>query len=113
MKFIFRSLGVYVLDGVVIGAERKFTRALRNSTKSVQEILLTVIDTNGPKGGVDKLCRVTVRLARSGWLTLEERDANLHAGMARLAERMSRSVSRAIERRHSRESIRHQSYPQV
>jgi putative sigma-54 modulation protein len=113
VKFIFRSLGVYVPDEVITTAERKFTKTLRHSAKSVEQILLTVIDTNGPKGGVDKLCRVTVFLAHSGRLTLEERDVNVSAGLARLAERTSLSISRAIERRHSRESIRHQTDAQV
>lgn len=106
MRIRFRSVNANLPEGFEMDTHRKFERALRRTTDSVLKVFIIVTDINGPKGGVDKLCRVNVVLTRSRHLTLEERDANAHVALARLAERTSRSVIRATKRTHARESIR-------
>jgi hypothetical protein len=112
MRIRFRSVNANLPEDFEKDAYRKFERALHRTTDSVLDVLITVTDVNGPKGGVDKLCRVSVVLTRSRHLTLEERDANAHVALARLAERTSRSVIRATKSTHARESIRLAAYPE-
>ena len=56
-------------------------------------------DLNGPRGGLDKQCRVTVTLSPSGRVMVEATDANLHSAIDRAADRLERSVTRELERR--------------
>ena len=35
-------------------------------------------DINGPRGGIDKRCRIVVKLKRSGELTVEATDTDMY-----------------------------------
>ena len=74
-------------------------------------VVVRVSDLNGPRGGVDKSCRVVAELAPSGEAVSSEAvDANLFVAIDRVTERIGRSFSRRLERererRSGRESIR-------
>ncbi len=83
-------------------AERRFRFALRRFTQHVKRLRIDVEDLNGPRGGVDKQCRILADVAPSGRLVLAEKDAHLYAAMDRAADRLKRSVCRDIQRRHAR-----------
>jgi len=59
-------------------------------------------DINGPKGGIDKRCRISIKLKTSGQLVvLNERDHYIEA-LSNCLDRLVRSIRREIERkRHS------------
>ncbi|HUZ45895.1 MAG TPA: HPF/RaiA family ribosome-associated protein [Terriglobia bacterium] len=85
-------------------AERRFRFALRRFTHHVKRLRIDVEDVNGPRGGVDKQCRILADVAPSGKLVLREKDAHLYAAMDRAADRLKHSVCRDIQRRHARET---------
>ncbi len=55
-------------------------------------------DRNGPKGGVDKACRISVDLGGAGVVLAEDVDTVMEAAVGRAAECAGRSVARALER---------------
>ena len=55
-------------------------------------------DVNGPRGGMDKSCQVTVSLRRLAEVRVSHVDADVKNAIARTADRVGRAVSRAIER---------------
>jgi hypothetical protein len=57
---------------------------------------------NGPRGGVDKRCRILVKLRAAGSdnITIEQDDKSLNSAVARAAARAGRTVGRSLERRH-------------
>ena len=59
---------------------------------------VVVADANGPRGGVDKSCRISVKLRRANDVTMTDQDADVAVCIARAAERVGRAVARAIER---------------
>ncbi len=99
------SLTIVDRSGVLSGelrelAERRLLFALSRFDSKVQRVSVVVADTNGPRGGVDKSCRIAVKLRRSGEVTVTDQDADIATCIARAAERVGRAVSRAIERNH-------------
>jgi putative sigma-54 modulation protein len=83
-------------------AERRFRFALRRFSHHVRRLRIYVADVNGPRGGVDKQCRILLDVAPSGSLVLEETDVRLHEAMDRAADRLRRCICRDMKRRQAR-----------
>ncbi len=79
-------------------AERRFDFALSRIAKQVSQIDLVVSDQNGPRGGVDKYCRVTVRLNQGRTVVISDKDADMATCISRVADRAARAVTRTIAR---------------
>ncbi len=107
MRFSFRSTDLKELTPRAVDVETKFSNAVRWAGRSVKEITVTVKDCNGPKGGVDKICRVSVSLTRARRVIVEDRDSNVYAALARLVDRTSRSLHGILDRKKTRESVRY------
>ena len=73
--------------------------ALARFDHRILDITASLTDVNGPKGGVDKQCRLVVRLRPRGKVTIEQSASDLVAAIALAADRVSYAVSRALKRR--------------
>ena len=62
---------------------------------------LYLSDENGPRGGVDKNCRVIAKLVPYGAIAVQDRDANLDFLIDRAIDRLARSIRRELERRRT------------
>jgi ribosome-associated translation inhibitor RaiA len=80
-------------------AARRTLFAVSRFSPRIDLVAVRLADTNGPRGGVDKECRIVVRLRPHGRLRVIERDASMHAAIARAADRLARAVAREIARR--------------
>ncbi len=80
-------------------AERRFRFALRRFSHHIRRLQIHIEDLNGPRGGVDKQCRILAAVAPSGTLVVEERDARVYEAMDRAADRLRRRVRRDMKRR--------------
>lgn len=79
-------------------AKRRFEFALGRFHGRVRSVSIRVADINGPRGGIDKVCRATVHLAapkRS--LVIEDTDADAAVAIDRVADRTARTVARAVD----------------
>lgn len=75
---------------------RRFAFALGRFDGRVRSVTVRLTDVNGPRGGVDKQCRVTAHLrggARA--IVLEDIDADAAVAVDRVADRTARAVARA------------------
>jgi hypothetical protein len=81
---------------------RRLGFALGRFGAQVTGIRVSVSDENGPRGGVDKKCRVEVRGARRLAVVAEDAASDERAAIARAAERAGRAFARALERRRER-----------
>lgn len=66
--------------------------------RQVSAVRVRIADINGPKGGVDKRCRITVRGPRVGALTLDELSADAYSAVDLAVDRIARAVARSLER---------------
>ena len=79
--------------------ERRLLFALSRFGDRIRRVTALMEDINGPRGGVDKRCRVTVR-ARGAWtVTVRDLDADLHSVISRAVARAGHAVSRRVARR--------------
>ena len=78
-------------------AQARLSAALTHFAPRVRSLTVRLTDLNGPKGGVDKKCLVTIRL-RAPRLTivLEDTAEDAAVAIARIADRASRTVARAV-----------------
>lgn len=78
--------------------ERRAAFALDKFRHRIQTVSVSLKDTNGPKGGIDKQCRVTVELIPSGTIGIEEVQADLASAIARSLDRAGHAVGRKLAR---------------
>lgn len=74
-------------------------KALGHNATMVERAQVWFDDINGPKGGVDKLCRATLVLSGLSNLHVEEQGADFAEALDRLVPKLSRALSRAADRR--------------
>jgi putative sigma-54 modulation protein len=77
----------------------------------VSEVFVWIEDTNGPRGGLDTRCRMTLRLNQGGRLTASAVATNEFSAVGRAANRARVQFVRALKKRHSgrRERLRESS----
>ncbi len=81
-------------------AERRFRLALGRFAHRIDCVLVHVCDTNGPRGGLDKQCRVRARMTHGREVLVEDEDADWRVLIDRASARLGRSVARALEQEH-------------
>lgn len=68
----------------------------------LSRVVLRVADINGPRGGVDKECRVTVTGPRVSAASLDVRSTDPFAAVDEAVDRMARTVARQLDKGRSR-----------
>jgi ribosomal subunit interface protein len=86
------SLKTYVQEHLVDHVERV-------CDDEAAEIDISLVDVNGPKGGLDKDCRVTVRLPGMSSIHVEETAETLHQAIDAVRDRLEKTLKRQLEKR--------------
>jgi len=79
--------------------DRRLTFALDRFQQEIERVDVSLADLNGPKGGLDKQCRMVAKLRSLGTLVIEDQDMDFFAVIDRAADRLGHAVQRAIDRR--------------
>lgn len=88
------SLTAPLLDHV----QRRLRFALTRSADRIKRVAVRLGDTNGPRGGADRFCRIQVVLEHAPPVLIEDAGADLYAVIDRAAERAGRNVAKHLER---------------
>lgn len=107
MKLDIRRQSIEIDHNVRGHIERRLHFALGRFGTRIHRVAVYLADLNGPKGGVDKGCRIVARLPHSGEVIVEDRDANLTELIDRASDRLARSIQRTLERKRAAGSGRH------
>lgn len=95
-----RHVNLPVSDALQEFTQRRVARALRPFQSNVSRVDVRIIDVNGPRGGIDKRCRVTVELAAvKQKVVVQSKSADTYAAVQGACARLSEAVSRALTRR--------------
>lgn len=78
--------------------ERRLEFALGRFAPRISQLVVRLVDLNGPHGGVDKRCRIAVDLIRSRSVLVDDRDADVYTAIDRAADRAGRCVARLLAR---------------
>ncbi|MGB9687531.1 HPF/RaiA family ribosome-associated protein [Thermogutta sp.] len=82
--------------------ERRFMFALDQFDGFVMNVDVILEDVNGPRGGVDKYCRVLASLRGGKYIKIEDQDADLISVVNRAADRLSQVVARELDRKRDK-----------
>jgi putative sigma-54 modulation protein len=80
---------------------RRLTAALDRFADKVCGLTVTFSDLNGPRGGVDKLCRLRMLLRENGEIVMSENSDAIESAVTRLADRAANTIQRLVERRRA------------
>jgi len=78
--------------------KRRLGFALARVSEEMSSVFIRLDDLNGPRGGIDKRCRVLLRGPKIGELVVEEIDVAWGPAIDRALSLAGRSVVRALER---------------
>jgi putative sigma-54 modulation protein len=92
---------------------RRVAAAVDRFADQLAEVLVWVEDINGPRGGADTRCRITLKFKRGGRLTVSAVAANEFAAVARAAERARGRCGRAFQKRRNARRERRREAPAV
>jgi hypothetical protein len=89
--------GLSKAAGLRAFATCKLKATLSRYAHAVQDVTVRMSDINGPdRGGVDKLCRVVLRLSNSTVIVIEDIGVNMMEVIDRVASRVHHAVSKQL-----------------
>jgi putative sigma-54 modulation protein len=99
MRLEMRGVNFELADALVDHIERRLRFALGRFAARINRLTVHLTDVNGPRGGIDKRCRIAVALVPRGMVMIEGSGQDPFALISDAAKRARRSVRRALERR--------------
>lgn len=78
--------------------ERRLRFALARFGNRVERVVVFLQDRNGPKGGIDKVCRILAKVQGCGSVMAAVADADWTAAVDRATTRIGHTVARQIDR---------------
>jgi CBS domain-containing protein/ribosome-associated translation inhibitor RaiA len=94
-----RALGVELSHNDREYIRRKLGMKLGKFATAIERISVRIEDVNGPKGGVDHVCRIKVVISGHPSVFVERRAASLPAAVNAALTTVERAVRRAVQRR--------------
>ena len=98
MNVQIRFRGVDSSDELIEHATRRLHQQLSRFGRDVTSLVLMISDENGPRGGRDKRCRLSVTGPRIGSLHLSELHDDVRTGLDRALGRLGHTVGRSLAR---------------
>jgi len=100
MKVLLRGVHLSLSDGLKSYVQEHLVDHIeRLYDDEAAEIDISLVDNNGPKGGVDKDCRVTVRLPGLSAIHVTETAETLHQAIDAVRDRLGNTLKRTLEKR--------------
>ena len=104
MRIDIQGLGFPLTAALLEHTERRLRFALTRTSARIKRVVVRLGDTNGPRGGEDKFCKIQVVLEHAPPVLIEDAGADLYAVIDRVAERAGRNVAKNLGR--LRENVR-------
>ena len=104
MRIDIRGSGFRITAPLLDHTERRLRFALTRSSDRIKRVVVRLGDTNGPRGGEDKFCRMQVHFEQAPPVLIEDTGADLYAVIDRVADRAGRNAAKHVDR--LQESVR-------
>lgn len=98
MNIDIQSLGFPITAALAQHAKRRLQFVLTRRSECIQRVVMRVGDENGPRGGVDKFCRIQVYLIDAPLAAVEDIGCDLYAVIDRATDRVHRVVVKLLDR---------------
>ena len=77
---------------------RRLSFALHRFEHRIRRVKVLLIDLNGPRGGIDSRCSMTVEFLQGGNIVVEATTAMPFSAVTRAASRLKEAVRRGLDR---------------
>jgi hypothetical protein len=98
MRISVHCHGIVLIDEEQEHINRRAMFALGRFSSRIRHLAITISDTNGDRGGIDKRCRLLARVQGLDELLVEDHDYDLLALVDRSIGRMGHVIGRRLER---------------
>src|SRR4029079_5791418 len=88
-------------------SERRLHFATDRFRENIREIGVALRDVNGPRGGIDKQCKITAKLCCGGAVEIEETRSSFIEAVGRAAKRLRNVLARRIGGKQPNKTLRH------
>lgn len=110
MELAVRTRNLPLTEPIETLVRRRLGFALSRHASEIRRVEVELADINGPRGGVDKRCRVDVTLSHGGTIRAESTELLVRDAIDGAARRVGRRVARlrgreTTQRRHDRLTI--------
>ena len=102
MKLIIRSGNLNGRTELATYINNRVTFAFSQCRHAVESASVALQDVNGPKGGIDKQCRVLVKPVGMERFGITERQSDVYQAIYNCLSRASQSLDRKLKRRRAR-----------
>lgn len=96
-----RTIGVTLAPADRFYIRRKLGMKLGKFAPDIERVSVRVEDVNGPRGGIDKLCRVKVVLSGLPSVVVEKQEHATHAAIDGAIDATERNVRKALGKRRT------------
>lgn len=100
MRVDVTGQGFNVTEALRDHIERRLEFAVARFEDHIDTVSVRLEDMNGPRGGVDKECRVHVKLLGLPSVIITQSAKDAYAAVDRAADRLGHTVARKLERAH-------------
>lgn len=85
-------------DALRAYVERRLNFTFSGRFEQIKSIQVRLSDINGPRGGIDKRCRIQITVPRLKDIVVEDTESNLYMAIDRATDRAGRTVNRRLSR---------------
>lgn len=98
MNMDIQGVNLDLTDAIIEHTQRRVSAALDQHADDVQRVEVRLRDLNGPKGGVDMQCDISVKLSTGDEVLIKKTEADLYSVVSHAADSLKVSVNRKLER---------------
>jgi putative sigma-54 modulation protein len=99
MNLVLKAHDIALTQPIRTYIERRVRMVMGRFGSKIERVSVRISDVNGPRGGVDKLCRIETRFWGRLPVVVEDAAVDLRQAIDRSIRRMGRATSRVAARR--------------
>lgn len=98
MRIEVRGAGFTTSEALRAHLERRLGSAVARRADGILRLVVRIRDENGPRGGLDKRCRIEFELRGGPRQVVEAVAGDFYAAVDAASRRLGRAVDRALDR---------------
>jgi putative sigma-54 modulation protein len=98
MRIVIQANGFVLTEALKTYTEQRLASTLGWAGDRMRKLAVSLSDINGPRGGIDKRCKIQVQLGGGREVVIEDTEADLYLAIDRAADRADRAVVRRVAR---------------
>jgi ribosomal subunit interface protein len=98
MRIDIQATGFVLTTALRRYTEQRLSRALGWAGARLRKLAVSLSDINGPRGGIDKRCKIALRLHGRAAVVIEDTEADLYHAIDRATERADRALVKKVQR---------------